>query len=114
MSRPRIAIATCADYEELKLDDRLLAAALEERGAEARRLVWSEDEPNWEEVDSCLVRSTWDYHEKHGEFLAWARQAEAATALHNSAELIAWNSRKTYLRELAEVGVPVVPTVWVG
>jgi glutathione synthase/RimK-type ligase-like ATP-grasp enzyme len=38
---------------------------------------------------------------------------EAESSLQNPAGLIAWNSEKTYLRELAEAGVPTVPTVWV-
>ena len=111
--KPRIAIATCAEYEELKVDDRLLGEALEARGAEALPVVWDREEPAWEELDLCLVRSTWDYHDSHPEFIAWARRVAQATALHNPAELIAWNSEKAYLRELAEAGVPTVPTVWI-
>lgn len=112
MPRPRIAIATCAAYADLKADDDLLCEALRERGCEAQAVVWDE-EAEWTEFDLCLVRSTWDYNEKHGEFLAWARQVEAASALCNPADLVAWNSNKTYLRELAEGGVRIVPTVWV-
>lgn len=112
-SRPRIAIATCAAYEELKIDDRLLGEALQSRGVEALPVVWDGVQPRWEDTDLCLVRSTWDYHDKYEEFLAWTRGVARATRLHNPAELIAWNSDKTYLRELAERGVPTVPTVWV-
>jgi glutathione synthase/RimK-type ligase-like ATP-grasp enzyme len=112
MSHPRIAIVTCAGYADLKADDELLREALQERRCEARAVVWDE-EFEWGEFDLCLVRSTWDYHEKHEEFLAWARRVEAASALRNPADLIAWNSDKTYLRELAEAGVRIVPTVWV-
>lgn len=114
MSSPRIAIATCAAYADLKVDDELLAGALRERGCEARSVVWDADGVDWGGLDLCLVRSTWDYHEKHAEFLAWARRVEAASALRNPAELIAWNSDKTYLRELAGHGVWIVPTIWVG
>jgi len=112
-SRPRVAIATCAGYEDLKADDRLLCEALEARGAEARSVVWNEEGPSWEGFDLCLVRSTWDYHEEHQAFLAWTRRVAGATTLHNPADLIAWNSEKTYLRELGTAGVPTVPTVWV-
>ena len=112
-SRPRIAIATCAEYEDLKVDDRLLGEALEARGAEARSVVWNEEGTKWESFDLCLVRSTWDYHEKHEQFLAWTREVAGATTLQNPADLIAWNSEKTYLRELSEAGVPTVPTLWV-
>ncbi|HEU5062985.1 MAG TPA: hypothetical protein VFT79_07510 [Solirubrobacterales bacterium] len=113
MARPRIAIATCSGYADLKVDDELLREALAERGCEAASVVWDEARTDWGGFDLCLVRSTWDYHEKHPEFLAWTRAAEAATALRNPAELIAWNSEKTYLRGLAEAGVPTVPTLWV-
>jgi glutathione synthase/RimK-type ligase-like ATP-grasp enzyme len=112
-SRPRIAIATCAEYEDRKADDGLLREALRARGAEGRSLVWDEEEAGWGDFDLCLVRSTWDYHEKHERFLAWTREVESAATLHNPADLIAWNSEKTYLRELAEAGVATVPTVWV-
>jgi glutathione synthase/RimK-type ligase-like ATP-grasp enzyme len=114
MSSPRIAIATCADYADLKVDDELLRQALEERGCEARAVVWDEEGTDWGGFDLCLVRSTWDYHGKHREFLAWTQRVEAAAALRNPAELIAWNSDKHYLRELGERGVRTVPTVWVG
>lgn len=113
MSRPRIAIATCAGYAELKADDHLLLQALGERSCEVRPIVWDEEKVDWSDFDLCLVRSTWDYHEKHREFLAWTQQVEAAAALRNPAELIAWNSEKTYLRQLAEGGVQTVPTMWV-
>ncbi len=112
MSRPRIAIATCSGYADLKADDDLLCEALRERGCEARVVVWDE-EAEWTEFDLCLVRSTWDYHEKHRDFLAWTQQVEAASTLRNPAPLIAWNSNKTYLRELSEAGVRTVPTVWI-
>jgi glutathione synthase/RimK-type ligase-like ATP-grasp enzyme len=113
MSQPRIAIATCADYPELKADDELLCEALGRRGCEAASVVWDGEATDWAGTDLCLVRSTWDYHDKYERFLAWTRQVEAATALHNPADLIAWNSDKRYLRKLAEAGVPTVQTLWV-
>lgn len=114
MSGPRIAIATCAGYADLKVGDDLLREALRERGAEAASVIWDEEGVEWSGFDLCLVRSTWDYHERQGEFLDWARRVEAATALRNPAAVIAWNSDKTYLRELGAQGVRTVPTVWVS
>ncbi|HET8566718.1 MAG TPA: hypothetical protein VFL77_09635 [Solirubrobacterales bacterium] len=112
--RPRIAIATCAAYPDLKGDDELLRAALEELGCEARSVAWDEPGAGWDGFDLCLVRSTWDYHDKHDEFLAWAARVEAAGRLRNPADLIAWNSDKSYLRELEQGGVTIVPTAWVA
>lgn len=114
MPSPRIAIATCSSYAGLKGDDDLLLEALRRRGAEAVSVVWDEEGVGWGDFDLCLVRSTWDYHEKYEEFLAWTRRVEAVTALRNPAGVIAWNSDKTYLRKLAKQGIRTVPTVWVG
>lgn len=112
MVRPRIAIATCAGYADLKADDELLRKELAKRGAEGAAVVWDGDGGDLNGFDACLVRSTWDYHEKHERFLAWTREVEAAMPLWNDAATIAWNSDKRYLRELAEGGVRIVPTVW--
>lgn len=114
MPPPRIAIATCAGYDDLKVDDELLRGELEVRGAETLSLAWNDPAADWNGVDLCLVRSTWDYHDSHPEFLDWTRRVEAQAPLQNPAPLIAWNSEKTYLRELANQGVPTVPTEWVG
>jgi len=113
MPRARIAIATCAGYDDLKVGDALLREALGARGCEAASVLWDQHGVVWDSFDLCLVRSTWNYHDKHAEFLAWAQGVEEATRLQNPANLITWNSEKTYLRELAAAGVRTVPTVWV-
>ena len=55
------------------------------------------------------MRSTWDYHRRLPEFLAWTQRVEATTPLLNGADVLAWNADKAYLLEVA-VDVPVVPT----
>lgn len=112
MSPARIAIATCADHPRLAPDDRSLLAALEARGVEAVPAVWDDAGVEWERFDGCLIRSTWDYHEKHDDFLAWARSVSEEIPLWNAFELVAWNSEKGYLRELAATGLPTIPTRW--
>jgi glutathione synthase/RimK-type ligase-like ATP-grasp enzyme len=112
MRKPRIAIATCIGYEDLKGDDRLLRKMLESRGAEVESVFWDDRRIDWRDFDLCLIRSTWDYDYKRQQFVEWARRVEAESSLRNSAELVAWNSEKTYLRELGEKGVPVIPTEW--
>jgi glutathione synthase/RimK-type ligase-like ATP-grasp enzyme len=113
MPRPRIAIATCNKYDRDKVDDELLLEAFTARDCEAEPVIWDEEEADWGAFDLCLVSSTWDYNRKHLEFLDWARRVETVTPLWNPAPTIAWNSDKTYLRELAGSGVRIVPTVWV-
>ncbi len=59
------------------------------------------------------MRSTWDYYLHKDSFLAWASRVAKATRLFNPAPLLAWNTDKAYLGELAGKGVRVVPTVYV-
>jgi glutathione synthase/RimK-type ligase-like ATP-grasp enzyme len=113
MSSPRIAIATCAAYADLKADDKLLREALAERGCEAPAVVWNEPGIEWRNFDLCMIRSTWDYHEHHAEYLAWAGRVQSECRLRNSAELVIWNSDKRYLRAFEARGIRTVPTVWV-
>ncbi|HEX5593340.1 MAG TPA: hypothetical protein VFX35_08335 [Solirubrobacterales bacterium] len=113
MSSPQIAIATCASYDREMVDDELLADALRKRGCEARAIVWDDPEIDWNAFDLCLIRSTWDYHDKHREFLDWARRVEAECRVRNSAATVIWNSNKRYLQAFDARGICTVPTVWV-
>ncbi len=56
-----------------------------------------------------VVRSCWDYVSRRDEFLAWATRVPN---LANPAAVLAWNTHKGYLRELAVRDVPIVPTTW--
>jgi hypothetical protein len=74
---------------------------------------WDDEAAPWESCAAVLIRSPWDYHERVDEFLAWADRIEGdGTPVWNPAAMIAWNARKTYLRELEAAGVATVPTLW--
>jgi len=61
-----------------------------------------------------VLRSTWDYAERIGEFLEWADRCACLTRLANPVETVRWNTDKRYLLELSQAGVPVVPTRFVS
>ena len=109
MTNARVALATCSQLPDLDTDDVPLIAALAARGVTAEPAVWDDPEVDWQAYDLVLVRSTWDYSPRHDEFLAWARSLPKVA---NSADVIAWNTDKRYLRELEEAGIPVIPTIW--
>ena len=88
----------------------LLVAALAEVGVDARWVCWDDPDVAWADADLVAVRATWDYVDRHVQFLAWARAVEAVTPLLNGAQVFAWNSDKLYLVELARAGVDVAPT----
>jgi len=56
-----------------------------------------------------VVRSCWDYTTRRDEFLAWAA---SVPRLHNSHEVLAWNTDKVYLRQIEAAGVPIIETRW--
>ena len=109
---PRIALATYAAFPELPSDDQIFQRALERRGAAALPVRW--DAPvDWSAFDAVVVRSCWDYHLRHGEFLAWIDRVERdGGVLHNAPSILRWNSDKRYLRDLEKSGVDVVRTRW--
>jgi glutathione synthase/RimK-type ligase-like ATP-grasp enzyme len=107
----RIALATSSEFPDLYSDDQHLRAALRALGADAGPAVWDDPGQDWAAYDLVVVRSTWDYVPRHAAFVAWAR---SVPRLANPAAVVAWNIDKTYLRGLAEAGLPVVPTAWVG
>ena len=94
-------------------DDRRLVESLARRDLLSESRVWDDPEVDWGAYRMCLLRSTWDYFFRLEEFLAWSRRAAAATRLENDVNLVAWNSDKRYLADLARRGVPVVETAFV-
>jgi glutathione synthase/RimK-type ligase-like ATP-grasp enzyme len=74
--------------------------------------VWDDPAVDWRAIRVAVLRSTWDYFHHRDLFLAWAQRASHATRLLNPFEVVAWNTHKFYLRELAAKGVPVVPTAF--
>jgi len=106
----RVALVTCAPMNGLDPDDALVVAPLKARGIEAEPAVWDDPAVDWAGYDLVVVRSAWDYYPRRDEFLAWAAQVPA---LANPAAVLAWNTDKRYLRELAGAGVATAPTTWV-
>lgn len=104
---PRIVLASCRQLPDGDGDDAGLVAALRRRGLHARWLPW--DDPETEAADLVILRAAWDYAERHSEFLAWTGRIRQ---LLNAPAVVAWNSDKRYLRDLAEAGVAVLPSVF--
>ncbi len=91
-------------------DDRLVISELESLGAEVAYEPWDEN-IRWSDFDVVAVRSPWDYSRRRDEFVAWADAV--GSNLHNAADLLRWNSEKSYLRGLAEADIAVVDTHFV-
>jgi len=108
----RVALASCDPYPAVLDDEGPLRDALVARGVEVVSPAWDADFA-WHEVNAVLLRTTWDYHVRAAEFLAWCRRVATQVRLFNSADVVAWNIDKRYLRELCARGVAIAPTTWV-
>lgn len=106
---PRIALATCRDLPAGDEDSSILLAACSSAGLDAEWVVWDDAASDWSSYDLVVIRSTWDYVPRRDDFAAWAA---SVPRLANPADVVDWNTEKTYLRDLADAGVPVVPTRW--
>ena len=112
MHKPTIALVTAVAARHLDEDLPPLESALRAAGAEVVIAEW--DRPHdWSRFDIALLRSTWDYPQRLGEFLDWAEGVSRQTRLLNSFQVLKWNCDKHYLAELAAKKVPAVPTGFV-
>jgi hypothetical protein len=105
-----IALVTCTDIADLEEDDQLVIRPLAALGFRADAVAWDDPAVDWDRYRLAVLRSPWDYAPRRDEFVAWAA---SIPRLANPASVVAWNTDKRYLAELAAAGVPVVPTVWV-
>ncbi|HEY8212048.1 MAG TPA: hypothetical protein VIG99_31415 [Myxococcaceae bacterium] len=105
----RVALLTLEDRGPFVIDDSLAIEELGRRGWRVDEIPWRRDAP-WEEYAGVVVRTTWDYQRDPDGFLQALDRISKRTALWNPLQLIRWNIRKTYLRELAARGLCVVPT----
>ena len=106
------AFLTTDDLTDYVTDDVLAEAPLAELGWAVEHVPWRQS-GGWERYEAVVIRSTWDYHKHPEEFLAVLEEIDrSGSRLANPLELVRWNARKTYLRDLEARGLPVVPTVW--
>lgn len=106
----RVALVTAAGAEGLDDDAPLLEDALRRRGVEPGTCVWDDAAVDWSAWDLAVLRSTWDYPSRRDAFVRWAAHVDAVGTLRNRPAVVAWNSDKRYLLELADRGVAIVPS----
>lgn len=112
-SLKRVALATYQGAHDIGADGPPLLAALAALDVTAQIVPWG-SEVAWADFDAVLVRNTWDYVYRRDAFLAWAAEVSAVTRLANPLSVLTWNTDKRYLQDLAQAGVPTVPTLWVA
>lgn len=104
-----LALVTSSAVRDLDADLPLAVQAATAHGTHADVVVWDDPAVDWTSYDVVIVRSCWDYLSRRDEFLAWAA---SVPHLHNDVRTLAWNTDKTYLRQLEAAGVPIIETRW--
>ena len=87
------------------------AQALIGAGADVEPVSWTEA-GELAGFDLVLPLVAWGYHLRYDAWLAFLDRVEASgIAMLNPPALLRWNGDKSYLAELADSGVPTVPTL---
>ncbi|MEM1032225.1 MAG: hypothetical protein AAGN82_17890, partial [Myxococcota bacterium] len=103
-----------ADAHEFDRQYGGLGAAFAARGIELRAVDWARVEGDLHGCDAVVIGTPWNYQDHEASFLRELRSLEdRGFPLFNPSEVVAWNTRKSYLRDLAAQGIPIVPTRWV-
>jgi glutathione synthase/RimK-type ligase-like ATP-grasp enzyme len=105
-----VLIASCRDLPDGAPDDRMLMREIVRLGGTADIAAWNDPAVDWSRGRMTIVRSTWDYHTDIVDWRAWIDRVARQSVLVNAAATLHWNSNKRYLLDLANAGVPVVPT----
>ncbi len=112
--KPRIAFATCQDLGKLTPDDQLAADLLVKQDVFVEAASWDDPAIQWQNYNTVILRSTWNYHRRLPEFLRWLESLdEANVALWNPSNTVRANVSKKYLIDFQNAGIPIVPTVWI-
>ncbi len=107
----RIAFLSMDSLDEFVFDDDLAIDPLKNLGWEVESVSWRADD-DWSRFDSVVIRTPWDYQAAPDEFLKVLVDIERVTKLENPLPIVRWNLPKTYLREIQDQGVAIVPTRW--
>ena len=91
--------------------DALAIPHLNALGWSVEEVSWRAD-VDWSQYEIVVIRSPWDYQDEPEAFLQVLERIASATRLENGLDVVRWNLDKTYLRDLADRGVPIVPTGW--
>lgn len=108
------AFLTLDERGDYVIDDEHAVEPLARLGWDVTTLSWRQTATPWDRFDAVIVRSTWDYWHDLSSFMDTLVRIDQLTRLANPLGLLRWNLNKTYLRDLQDRGVVIVPTIWVN
>ncbi len=107
----KIALVSHENLLDLSKNDQILQRCFQDRKIKTEILAWNDMLVNWEQFDSVVIRSTWDYYLNINEYKKWLSQFKKMSCqLVNSPSLVLANLHKNYLVDLKRCGMSVVPS----
>ena len=111
----QVAFLTMENPEGFFTYDHLAVGPLRRRGWSVTNIPWDRPDVTWRAYDAAVIRSPWDYQQRPGTFMEVLETIErSSTRLWNSLEVVRWNIHKSYLRDLQQRNVHIVPTRWLS
>ena len=102
-----IAITTCQTYPNLPENLQPLVRLLQANGLQVKVDCWQ----NQPQADVILPLCAWDYAQQPERFRQWLQQAvEFGQKFANPVRLMDWNMHKSYLLDLQQMAVDVIPS----
>ena len=108
----RCAYLTMDDMGDFVSDAELSVAPMAELGWAVEMVPWRRD-VDWDDYDLVYICTPWDYQDDVAAFMDVLETIErSAATLVNRLDLVRWNLKKTYLRELEMRGADIVPSLF--
>jgi len=98
--------------ERFVSDDEFAIEPLAALGWQVEMVSWRQTAVPWREFDAVIIRTTWDYQNDSEAYLTVLEAISHATHLENDISLVRWNMHKSYLLDLEQWGIGIIPTLW--
>ena len=107
------AFLSMDSLEDFFYYDQMLFEPLKAAGWLVEEVSWRKTDVDWNVYDVVVIRTAWDYQDDVEDFMACLQRIEASSAkLQNSLKIVEWNISKSYLKDLQNQGINIVPTLW--
>jgi glutathione synthase/RimK-type ligase-like ATP-grasp enzyme len=84
---------------------------LKEKGLDIDLVIWNDVKVDWKQYQVAILKSPWDYHENITAFYQWLDAIKQYNIkLLNPVDIVRWNTDKHYLKDIADAGLPVIPS----
>lgn len=109
----RVCFLSTDNLQGYTFDDDLAVGPLSRLGWSVETVSWRNVSVDWNDYAAVILRTTWDYQQAPDEFICALTRIDSSSAcLENPLDIVRWNLSKEYLRDIEELGCPIVPTIW--